>query len=283
MSLFLISIFLALSPFNSKALVSSPSGIAEGEMNIELKAIAERGKVEPNENVASHHAAKINIYQLSVSRGLSGIGFGLDHFLRLDAKFFQSGREEVNRQIFYSKDNGKSLTVTYGFNFVHTTAHSAGIYASLTPYAKFNKDKFSLPRIDLWALGFRSGLELNKLWFIEDSVHYGSGFSGRQNSYLAFTHLFALRLEPLVSLPMILKIGPYAELDLKDRYDEKYDTAFSAVGRRDRIRAMKVGFLGTVDITFSDTLYSSLSYVQKLGGYDAPATNATALTIGANF
>lgn len=30
-------------------------------------------------------------------------------------------------------------------------------------------------------------------------------------------------------------------------------------------------------------IYGSATYVQKLGGYDAPATNATAIALGLNF
>lgn len=269
-----------ISSAQSYALVSSPSTVANGEWVIEAKSIFERGKVEPNENKDSYQQAEINIYQLALSHGLTGSSFGSDHYFRVDYRYFTSGKEEAAGQVFYEKDTGNVATLTYGFNLVHEPVYSAGIYASVSPLSSYNKDKFSSPRVDLWALGFRSGLELSPSWFTESSIHYGSGQPGRQNSYLALTNLFGFKLSELVGWPMTLKFGPYAELDTQDRTDTKYDAAFSASGRTDRIRSMKVGTIVAIDINLPSSWFISGGYVQKLGGYDAPATHALYASLG---
>ena len=278
-----VTISFLVFGLQAHALVSSPSTVTSGEWAIESKSTSERGKVEPNENKDSFQSAKINIYQLSAAYGLSGISFGNDHFLRLDYRYFTSGKEEVGGQVFYEEDTGNAATLTYGFNFVHEPVYSAGMYASVSPLASYNKDKFSSPRVDLWALGLRSGLEFNSNWFTENSIHYGSGQPGRQNSYLAFTNVVGLKLSGATEWPVTLKFGPYAELDLQERADAKYDAAFSAPGRTDRIRSMKVGVIGGVDINLPSNWYLSGGYVQKLGGYDAPATNALFVSVGVKF
>ncbi|NJL23876.1 MAG: hypothetical protein HC902_00940 [Calothrix sp. SM1_5_4] len=243
----------------------------------------ERGKVEPNENRDSYQSAEIDIYKLSLARGFGDLSFGKDHFLRFDYSRFTSGKEQVGSQVFYEKDTGNVATFIYGFNFVHELSYSAGVYLSVSPLTDYNKEKFSTPRVDLWSIGLKSGLEINSSWFLEGLLHYGSGIPGQQNSYVAFTQLVGLKLAETIAFPLTLKFGPYAELDMQDRNDSKYDTAFSAPGRTDRIRSMKIGTVSSLDAEISRNWYVSAGYVQKLGGYDAPATNATFASLGVKF
>lgn len=274
---------LVIFSLQANALVSSPSAVSEGQWNVELKSTLERGKIEPNENRSSFQTAEIDIHQLSVTKGVESFSLGSDYFLRLDLKYLKSGAEEVSGQVFYAADTGHAVTLTGGFNLVHDPAYKAGLYFSLTPVAEFNKDKFSVPRVDLWGLGFKSSIELSRTFFIEDSLHYGSGLPGHQNSYLAFTHLFALRLDAAVESQASIKWGPYAELDTSERRDSKYDAAFSPAGTQDRIRSMKVGVISSIEFGLTRETYGSVTYVQKLGGYDAPATTALSIALGANF
>lgn len=279
----LLAFSISFVSIESMALVSSPVSAGNGLWNVELRSTLERGKIEPNENKASYQPAEIDVHQISITKGLENISYGSDHFARIDLKYLKSGEERVQGQTFYESDNGTVATLSYGFNFAHEPNYTSGFYLSLSPITSFNKEKFSVPRVDLWSVGFRTSAELSDKVYIEDSIHYGAGIPRKQNSYLAFTHLFAFRLNTIVRLPFTLKWGPYAELDTSERTDHQYDTAFSPPGTSDRIRSMKVGVISSVEFALSKQSYSTITYVQKLGGYDAPATNALSLAIGINF
>lgn len=280
---FVFFVLLVVIPFSADAIVSSPAAVSEGEWSVEYGYVLEEGKVEPHENRESFHPARIEIHGMGVTRGLSGPGFGTDHFLRLDYRNFASGREEAAGTVFYGADSGRAATLTYGFSFVHEAGYSAGVSASVTPWLEMNKEKFSQPRIDEWGLDLVSSLEVSPRWFWTMSLHYGSGLRGFQNSYLAMTPLFGFRAGAPAGLPLLLKAGPYAELDLEERRDERYDAVFSAPGESSRIRSMKVGTLARVDLALPGGFYLGAGVVQKLGGYDAPATRALTFSLGGKF
>jgi hypothetical protein len=198
----LLAVFTCFVSFESMALASSPISAGDGRWNVELRSTFERGKIEPNENRSSYQSAEIDVHQLSITKGLENFSFGSDHFVRVDLKYLKSSEERVGGQTFYGSDNGSVGTLSYGFNFAHESTYTSGIYFSASPITSFNKEKFSVPRVDLWSVGFRTSAELSDKVYIEDSLHYGSGIPGKQNSYLAFTHLFARRLNTLVQLPL---------------------------------------------------------------------------------
>lgn len=268
---------------NCLALVTGSSVLNENEKRIEFRTIQERGKIEPNENRASFQSAKIDINQISYLQSIDEIKtWGKNHFFRADYKSFTSAEESVSGQIFYSQNQGKSLTLTYGFSFVHELTHLAGIYFSISPLIDFNRKKFSVPRVDNFSVGLPFGLELLPGWSLESLTHYGSGLSGDQNSYLSFSNQIGYRVSGLLSRPFFVKYGVYAELDTSERIDNSYDQAFSPAGTSDRVRSMKYGTLTSAHFDF-ETFYFNFDFVQKLGGYDAPATNALALTLGGKF
>lgn len=280
LSKILLTFFSFWVSFPALALVSSPATVSEGKSALEVKAMVDRGKVEPNENMTSYQSANINIYQLSFSRGLSSPGFGFDHFIRVEYRYFNSGKEQVGSQVFYEKDSGHVASVSYGFNFVHERAFSAGMYLSVSPLAVLDRNKFSNPRVDWVAAGLKSGVELSNSFFLEHLVHFGSGLPPKQNSYLAFAQNLGFKMKEAVSIPVSIRAGPYVEVDLRDRFDSKYDSVFSAPGRTDRIRSVKMGVFAGLDLVISENWYGTLGYIQKLGGYDAPATNATYGSLG---
>ena len=76
----LIALASVTLSFSAHALVSSPATVSEGQWNFEVKTILERGKIEPNGNTDSFQQAEINIYQLSLAKGIGSLGFGSDHF-----------------------------------------------------------------------------------------------------------------------------------------------------------------------------------------------------------
>lgn len=260
----------------SFALVSSPVSIREGQWGLELNSTIERGKIEPNENIDSFQKARINILQVAALHGMPSSSWGVDHTLKVEAKYITSSEEQVDGTTFYESDQGATAGVTHSFNFVHASTHTIGMYIGITPFVTVNRDKFSLPRLDLVSVGLTSGLEVSKDVFVENSLHIGSGIPTKQNAYTAFTQTIGYRL----SQALVAKGGVYAEMDLTERYDESYDSYFSSPGRRDRIRSAKIGVLGKIAYNFSAAQYVALTYIQKLGGYDAPATNAAVLTYG---
>lgn len=275
-----IFIFTSLLSFKNSgiAAVNSPSAGSEikneKKWSLSARTTLERGKVEPNENKNSFQKANINIYQLGLQRNIEDISFGYDHFVKIDYKFFTSGKEEVAGQTFYDSDSGHVATLSYGFNFVSSPTSRFGIYLSASPLADFNTRKFSNPRVDYAAAGITSFQQLSNVFFTENLVHYGLGIPGQQNSYLALTTNIGIQLDPLVAWPINIRIGPYAELDLEERNDEKYDAAFSAPGNSDRVRAMKVGVSQSIEFKISNSKILQIGYIQKIGGYDAPATQA---------
>ena len=269
--LLLIALFVSVE---SHALVTSPIPLTNNETLLEIKTIREGGKIEPNENKNSFQTAQINIYQVSISRRLENpFSFGQDHFFKLDYRNFTSGKEQ-----FYEEDNGQSLSATYGFNFVHTSSYSAGLYAGVSPVTQFNQDKFSVPRVDLFHLGLTSALEINSNWFLAHAIHYGSGIPGKQNSYLSLTNFLGYKTQG-----WSLKLGPYLEFDITERADANYDAAYSAPGRSDRIKAAKFGVLGFVDYAITADTSINAGYIQKQSGYDAAATNALVLGFNTKF
>ncbi len=279
----MISILLSLlflSP--AQALISSQEQGNEGDWKVELRTTLERGKVEPTENTGSFQKAKINIHDFSAAHFFRA-GFGSRHFAKLQVRSFTSGREEAAGQLFHEKDTGIALTLTYGFDLVHELRYSLGIYGSLTPFADFNRSKFSQPRVDLANLGFQLGVGLTDSLHLENLLHFGLGYPKQQNSYLALSQALGWKMESSLHIPATLKFGPYLEMDLQERYDDKYDAAFSPAGRPDRIRSAKFGLLGSLDLGLGNYWYTGLTYVQKIGGYDAPATNATSLNLGRLF
>tara|TARA_B110001454_G_C12721908_1_gene435061 strand:- start:2699 stop:3565 length:867 start_codon:yes stop_codon:yes gene_type:complete len=278
----LFFVFFSYS-INSFALVTGSAALNENEKKIELRAIQERGKIEPNENRASFQSAKIDIHQISYQQNIGDLSLGgKNHFLKIDFNSFTSGEESVSGQVFYTQDKGQVATLTYGFSFVHELTHVAGLYVSISPYIDFNKKKFSVPRVDNFAFGIPLGIELTPGWNLESLTHYGSGISGDQNSFLSFSNQIGYRVIGVLPRPFFIKYGVYAELDTSERRDEKYDQAFSPTGTSDRIRSMKYGTITSINFDF-DKIYLGIDQVQKLGGYDAPATNALAVSLGGKF
>lgn len=246
----------------------------------DLRAILERGKVEPNENRDSYQEAKIDIYQIAITRKLpDALSPGSSPYVKIDYKNIRSGAEIVGGRSFYAEDRGNTLGLTYGFSVDTSENSNLSFYGSVTPIRDLNENKFSLPRVDLWNLGMQSSSNWSEYWGFESSILYGSGIAGKQNSYLATAQSFVLKANTKNAMPITFRIGPYAELDLSERFDAQYDAVFTAPGRRDRIRSAKIGFLTSADISAPGFADISIGYIQKLGGYDATATNAITIAL----
>jgi hypothetical protein len=80
-----------------------------------------------------------------------------------------------------------------------------------------------------------------------------------------------------------IDLGLYAEVDTNERTDATYDAAFSSAGTTDRIRSSKYGTVLGLGFKIAEDIKLDTSYVQKLGGYDAPATQAYNFLLSYNF
>ncbi|MFN7729807.1 MAG: hypothetical protein ACK5P7_11680 [Bdellovibrio sp.] len=278
--LILASLLVADSAF---AFVVGPSSVNEGENYLSLGVQSERGKVEPNENRASFQEAEIDINKLKYVRGFEGF-LGLSRStLFAEYGTFSSAKEQVGSTVFYNEDKGSYLTLGLAGDIVHDLEKQFGFYLQISPSRDYNKNKFSNPRLDVFALGLTSAFNVTDHFFQKNLIHFGSGDGSQQNSYLAIDTGFGYRLNHLLARQFTLTASLFFEADLAERKDASYDAAFSAAGTQDRIRAFKYGTVLGADISITKTINLSLNHLQKLGGYDARSTQITTVNLGTKF
>jgi hypothetical protein len=148
--------------------------------------------------------------------------------------------------------------------------------------------KFVLPRIDYVGGGFRAGTEMAPWFAFETSFYVGSGSSGtvaKQNGTFAATQLLHFRTGRLGDAPFFrlgVKVGPYVDGDVVgERTDPAYDQAYTAgyPERTDRIRMFRFASVVLPYVQMSDKVSLELSWLQKIFGYDTPATQLYAATL----
>ena len=286
----------------SLALVPTPVGGHPGELDLNLRLSFERGKVEPNENVDSFQVARWEIYAVGAGYTVGDWGPLRDAFLRAEAAYvvLPSERNEqgtveahdcLGRAIdtarceFYPSDRGGTVMLAVGANLVHEPEHSFGLFLQGSAPIGLNLDKFVTVRVDNLAGGVQTALRLTPCASFESRLYVGSGtFSEKQNATIALTNLFGLTVRRwLLPWKAGLKFGTYVDGDLRERFDDRYDAAFSAPGRRDRIRMLRVGTVVAPFVQVGERVAVELTYVQKLFGYDTPATQFYTLGISAAF
>lgn len=272
-----------LVSFKALALVGGVLSVSEGESRVSVEAQIEGGKIEPNENKASFQTADIKINRLKYTYGLGDLYIFLSSNMNIEYGQFSSNEERSGMNLFYSADKGTYVSVGFSADFVHDPDRQFGFYVNVTPSSSYNEKKFSNPRIDKFTFGLNSLFNISESVFQKSLLHYGSGDGQDQNSYIAIDTGFGFRLSKLVNFPLVLSSSLFLEADLKDRFDSSYDAVFSATGEADRIRAFKHGTLIGLSAEVSKNISISLSYLQKLGGYDARSTQITKLGVGYNF
>jgi hypothetical protein len=116
------------------------------------------------------------------------------------------------------------------------------------PFA-MNLEKFGNPRIDYLAGGWQLGVELETWLSYEAGFFFGSGtrpVSKDQNGAAALSNLFHFHAERwLLPWKVGVKLGPYVEGDIHERFDERYDqrtvgqpqAGGQPIQQRDRSRA----------------------------------------------
>jgi hypothetical protein len=279
--LLLLLVFL-LAP-TSFAFISGPGSLGPGEHSLIVGTQIERGMVEPNENRASYQDAGIDVYRFKYTHGLENfLGFEIASVF-LEYGQFTSSEERVGANLFYEKDQGSYGTFGFSADILHETDRQFGFYIQLSPLRDYNKKKFSNPRLDLYTFGLTSAFNISENLFQKNLIHLGSGDGSEQNSYLAVDSGFGYRLNQFPAVPTSLNASLFIEADTSQRKDASYDASFSPAGTEDRIRAFKFGTVVGVDVSLSQRVSLNLSYLEKLGGYDARSTKIFTLTLGTKF
>lgn len=264
-----------------------------GEVDLSARVSLERGKVEPNENEQSFQRARWNMYALGVGYGFGDLGPVRDVYARIDGTYVSSPAEinergavtpdrcrgttlDASRCRFHDADQGGFVTPSLAWNLVHEPKASFGMFVQSSIPVGLNLDKFVQPRIDHIAGGVQTAVRLAESVTFEARLYFGSGtFDRKQNSTVAISNLFGLEAKSwLLPWKIGVKFGTYFDGDLRERTDERYDAAYTAgyPERRDRIRMMRFGTAVFPYVQVTDHAAIELGYVQKIFGYDTPAT-----------
>ena len=188
----------ALIANHAIAFVSGPSTVNAGETYISIGTQAERGKIEPNENKDSYQDAQTDIHKIKLVRGFDGLlGLGRSN-LYFEYGSFISAKEQGRNTVFYDKDQGSYLTLGFSGDLVHDLDKQFGVYFQISPVRSYNKNKFSNPRLDVFALGFTSAINITNDFFYKNLFHFGSGDGSAQNSSFAIDTGFGYKLNHLL-------------------------------------------------------------------------------------
>jgi hypothetical protein len=302
------------------AFVATAVGGRPGELDVQGKVTVERGKIEPNENDASWQKAT-GWYEYTLGAGYTFGHLGPLQFFsaRLEATHYQSPAErsdptkwQVNPEgssppgtlgaecaagatylgdftcEFHAEDRGTIVTASISAAVAHDPKYAFGLYLRGQAPLGMDLDKFANPRIDYFSGGWQAGVELTDWLGYESILFVGGGtrpFGKQQNGAVALNNLLHFRARRwLLPWKAGVKIGPYVEGDLHERFDARYDAAFSPTElpqpgqspkrATDRIRAARFAVALLPYFLVTEHLAVELGYVQKFFGYDARATQA---------
>ncbi|MEZ4220177.1 MAG: hypothetical protein R3B13_04545 [Polyangiaceae bacterium] len=325
-----LGLALLLQSTLGHAFVSTPVGGRPGELDVNAQVTAERGKIEPNENQKSFMKAR-DFYEYKLGVGYTWGHYGPFQFFstRLEATYYQSPAErndpaewQINpagsstaaglvpectagaRYLgnglceFYGEDTGTLVTATISTALIHDPKFAFGVYLRGTVPFKMDKEKFANPRLDYFSGGWQVGAELQPWLAFESTFFLGSGtrpFGKEQNGAAALGNYFHFKAERwLLPWKAGIKVGPYVEGDIHERFDARYDAAYSAevppqpgvttpVREKDRIRAARFALAFLPYFLVTKNLSVEAGYIQKFFGYDARATQAYYLGVRGLF
>ncbi len=307
------AVALAARAQPSSALVTTPVGGSPGSVDANVGVTLERGKIEPNEDERSWQSAAWELYTVGVGYTFGQVASLKDLFVRLEYSYYTSPAEIVESPLapgavcprtlesgceIHPADEGHLITPQLGFNLIHEPDHSLGVFVKATIPVGVRQEKFVLPRLDLIGGGLLWGNRFAPWFFVQSGFFVGSGpASGSQNATIAVFN--ALGFEGKRWLPtgdVGLRIGPYFDGDLSERFDARYDGAFYAgvptqagqapttpAGTADRVRMMRFGVSLSGYVQLSRSLVLEAGYTQKIFGYDTPATQFFTLGARAAF
>lgn len=271
----------------ARAFISAPVGGREGETDVAARVGFERGKVEPTDDEDSFQKASWEMYTLGVGHTFGALGPLEDFFLRLEGTWFDIPAEVnehgsiaeadcagrflgAGRCEFYGPDRGGFVTLAAGFNAIHVPSHALGFALLGSVPIDVEFDKFVEPRIDYVALAVSFGVRFTSALSHESRLYLGSGAFGDQNATVATSQLLGLEWRD-ANWKIGLRFGPYFDGDLTERTDARYGAAYGPAGRDNVVRMMRFGVI-TMPYVAYDFVALELLYLQKLFGFDPPAT-----------
>jgi len=291
------------------ALVTTPVGGTAGSVDVNVGVTLERGKVEPNENQDSWQAAQWQLYTVGAGYTVGDVGLFKDLFFRIEYTFYDAPAEIIEVPLapgavcpvtvaagceIHPADQGSLISPQLGFNFVHQGNYSFGAFLKGTIPIDVNEEKFVVPRLDLLGGGLGGGVRFLPWFYMQSSLFVGSGpASGLQNATVALVHYFGFEGKDWLPTGDVgIRLGPYFDGDLTERFDARYDAAFysgvpSSPGATpvvpadtvDRVRMMRFGVSAAAYVQLTKFLLVEGGFTQKIFGYDTPATQF--ITFGA--
>ncbi len=281
------------SSADALAFINASVGGHEGEIDVSAHFIGEFGQVEPTERPSTWQSANVKIIQLGAGYTIGKVGPLEDFYVRVEGGYYTAAEERVERDDddlpqgykFFGQDRGGFVTATVATNFVHEPRFAFGVFLQGTVPIDVDLQKFSNVHIHYVGGGSQLGVFLTdptKLVRLAYSsrIFLGSGaYDGeyQHNASIALTNLFVLEFARwLLPWRAGISVGPYFEGDLDEHINAVYNRAYGAVSpdliAGDRVRAMRFAIAILPYIRITDHAAIELGYVQKLFGYDPPAT-----------
>lgn len=283
-----VFLFTAMTAPTANAFVSSPTGGRPGQVDVRAAAVLERGKVEPHTREVSFRPASWEMYELSATYNVGDLGGFQGFYVRASGTFVDTPDEVATlttpgatclgtqrgdgRCEFYADDEGGIARLATGIDLIHDPRYSIGVFLQASLPLGLDLDKFVTTRVDFLAGGLNVGVRLAPWLTHTTQLYLGTGALGPQNATVAWTQMLNPEVE--LGLPVIVHVGTYFDGDLTERFDERYDAAYTlgVPGERDPIRMMRFGVLAGVTVGITERVSVDVVYLQKLFGFDTPAT-----------
>ncbi|MCA9619346.1 MAG: hypothetical protein KC731_09990 [Myxococcales bacterium] len=294
----------ALAPPRAEAFVNVTVGGHEGEIDVNAHFIGEFGRIEPTERPSTFQSANIKILNVGAGYTIGSVGPFQDFYLRLDGSYYIAKEEAVEDPAddlpvgyrFFGEDKGGYVTATIATNFVHEPRYSFGAFLQGTVPIDVDLQKFGNVRIHYAAGGTTLGVFITDptkvvRFAFNNRLFFGSGAyndSGQINANVAITNLFVLEFARwLLPWRAGISFGPYFDGDLNEHINATYYRAYGNVSpdlvAGDRIRMMRFALMVLPYFRVTDHAAVELGYVQKLFGYDTPATQFFTGGVRASF
>ena len=298
-----VLVFASLT-ITQNAYAYAPTSGEEGHFDANVQFTAELGQVEPTERATTFQPADIKILTGGVGYTFGRVGPLQDFTMRLEGAYYSAAEEEVEDDSddlplgyrFFERDRGGYITAVVATNFVHEARYAFGAYLQGTIPLDVDFQKFS--NVHLHYVGGGTTLSV----FLTDPskiirvayanrLFLGSGAyvdDFQHNASIAMTNLFVLEAARW-ALPWRVGIsfGPYFEGDLNEHENARYNEAYGSVSpdlvAGDRVREMRLAIAVLPYFRITDHAAVELGFMQKLFGYDLPATQFWSAGVRASF
>ena len=293
-----------LTVIDAEAFVASSVGGHEGEIDMNATFIGEFGKVEPTERPTTWQKANIKILNFGAGYTIGKLGPLEDFYVRVEGAYYNAAAEVIDNPDddllkdggaigltpgqpveVYGADRGGYVTATIAANLVHETRFSFGLFLQGTVPIDVNFQKFSNVHLHYVGGGATIGVFITEPTKLVRLAYASRTFVGsgaykdgyQHNASVAMTNLFVVEFARW-ALPwrMGVMAGPYFEGDLNEHVNRGYNDLYRKLDpdlvNGDRVRAMRFAIAVLPYFRITNNAALELGYVQKLFGYDPPAT-----------